>query len=486
MIRIRMQEAPLWIQIYLMAFGLITLVIFCISYQFIEASSRHNIQREYNRSLDKHVMFASAMIMYAGSVEKMAFNPGLKHEMLKSAAQNYGRYYTDDKSYIAMIDPNGETLYSSISKEDDKIMDLVPPKDGRRSFVIRKLGSRSVLFVSGWVTIADQLFRLDYENDITDVVAEQKALAIQIAIWFLAGMVLVAVGLFILIKVALQPLAQVSRQATAMATGNYEHRILIKRGGEIGQLAVEFNHMADAVLAHMELLRQEVKEREVFIASLSHELKTPLTSIMGYANLLQNYHLEPSEMQKALCFIHAESKRLDEMSKRLLDLFRIGSGKVLHKKQVPVSALLEQLEIISKFSLTRKNQTLEIKSSVMNLTVDQELFLILLNNLIENASKASASGTSIDLHVYAEGTFVVFCVEDHGCGIPEEHLGHVFQPFFMLNSARDKKNGGHGLGLSLCKAIVEAHGGSISIESSPGEGTKVCIQVPAGQVFAKH
>ncbi len=476
-------QMPLWIRIYLLAFGLSAVIILFFCYQIAAVSSEHSMQREYSRSLDRHVMFASAMKMYAASIEKMAFNPGLRQELLTRAAQNYGRYYTDGKSYIAMTSLDGEKLYSSFSPADEKIMELDPPKDGRRSFVIRQSGEHSVLFVSGWMSIAGQLYRLDYENDVTDMVAGQQTLATQIALWFSAGMILLAIGLYVLIRHALRPLAQLGTQAKALARGNYDPRIAVARRDEIGQLALEFNHMADAVQSHMELLRREVKERETLIASLAHELKTPLTSIMGYASLLENYELEQAEKQKALRLIHSESKRLDDMSKKLLNLFRLGNGRVVRKEQVRVAQLLEHLDMISKLSLAGKGQSLVMKSVVETALVDEELLYVLLNNLVENASKASGYHETIFLSVYAEGEFVVFCVSDKGCGIPAEHVSDVFQPFFVLDTARNRKYSGHGLGLSLCKAIAEAHGGSISIVSSLGKGTSVYIRVPNGQVL---
>ncbi|RNB78096.1 sensor histidine kinase [Brevibacillus nitrificans] len=477
-------QMPLWIRVYLLTFGLSTVIILFFSYPIIAASSEHSIQREYSRSLDRHVMFASAMKMYAASIEKMAFNPGMRQDLLTRAAQNYGWYYADGKSHIAMTGPDGEELYSSLSPEDEKLMDLNPPKDGRRSFVIRQSGERSVLFVSGWMSIAGELYRLDYENDVTDMIAGQRSLTTQISLWFSAGMILLGVGLYFLISHSLKPLAQLSAQAKALARGNYDPRIEMTRQDEIGQLAMEFNHMADAVQAHMELLRREVKDRETLIASLAHEVKTPLTSIMGYASLLENYELNEADKQKALHLIHLESKRLDDLSKKLLNLFRLGNERVvLRKEPVRVSLLLEHLERISKLSLARKGQSLVSKSIVETVVVDEELLQVLLNNLVENASKASDYHESILLSVYTEGELVVFCVRDRGCGIPVEHLGDVFQPFFVLDTARNRKYSGHGLGLSLCKAIAEAHGGSISIVSRCGEGTSVYIRVPNGQVL---
>lgn len=478
MMKFHFQATPLWQKIYFIVFTLITLVILLFSLKIIDISYKHGINREYSQALDKHALFTNAIKMYANSIDEIAYNPRLKEEMLKKAVQNYGRYYTDNKSYIAMISEEGEKLYSSIPQQDEQMMQLSPSIDGRRSYVIREIDSRKVLFVSSWITIGEYTLRLDYENDISNMLNEQRRLYTQIILLYFGETIILAIGLYILIKYSLQPLARLGEQAKAIAKRNYEQRITTKYGGEIGQLAMEFNQMADSVSSHMELLKQEIKERERFIASLAHEFKTPLTSIIGYTSLLQNVHLSQPEMDKALYFIHHESKRLDDISKKLLNLFRLRNGQILHKKEISISSILEQLEIASKFHLTKKDQLLKIVSFTGNVTIDQELFLILLSNLVENASKASNTNTSISLNVYIENAYIIFSVKDNGRGIPQEHLQNVFQPFFMLNSARNKTDGGYGLGLSLCKAITEAHDGIILIDSKLGKGTTVNVKIP--------
>ncbi|WP_243633374.1 sensor histidine kinase [Paenibacillus xerothermodurans] len=465
-------------RIYLMVFGLIALMILFFSYRMITVSSEAGIQREYAASLDRHAMFYNALKMYASTMDQISYNPNLEHKMLTQAVQNYGLYYTDNKSHVAMTNEAGEKLYSSILPDDEHAMGLTPAKDGRRSYVIRSVGSRTVLFVSGWVDINGKLFRLDFTDNITNLIADLKSLARQMSLWLSVGMVMLALGLYVLIRQALHPLAQLSTQAQAIAKGRYDHRITVKRDDEIGQLAVDFNHMADAIQANTALLQRAVQERERFIASLAHELKTPLTSIMGYADLLQYYQLDEQEVTQALQFIRNESKRLDDISIKLLEMFRLGAGPVLNKQVVPVFSLMQQAELITKLSLSRKRQRLDIKSSITEVAVDQELFLLLLSNLIENASRASDNDAVISIQAYPRERSVVFCVRDNGCGIPAEHLDDVLQPFFMLDGARDGKKKGHGLGLSLSKAIAEAHGGRLDMKSRLGEGTTVYALIP--------
>jgi len=477
----------LWKKIFLMSYLLITIVTLVLSYHVISLSGENNIKREITNSLDKHNVISNALIMYAGSIsEQFENDTNLAYEVLSTAVRNYGRYYTENNSFLAVTSKNGEKLYSSINEEDEKAMKLSPSEDGRRSHVIRSIGERTVLFVSGWININESLYRLDYEHDITDLIRSQKSLALEVSLWLLCSNVILGFGLFLITKYSLNPVRELSLQARAITKGMYEQRIKVRSSDEIGQLAEDFNQMADAVQEKVRLLKQEAKDRETFIASLAHELKTPLTSIMGYSSLIQNCSLDEDYVKQAISFIYKESKRLDNISEKLLELFRLSNEHAINKKKVYVAAMLEQLVHATTHTLSEKNQSLEIESSVEYSFIDQDLFIALLSNLVENASKASKKGDIIKLKVYSCDSSVIFSVEDHGSGIPEEHIDDIFKPFFMLDSSRDKRQKNNGLGLSLCKAITEAHNGHIEIKSKVGKGTSVIVSIPDEEYLQNH
>jgi signal transduction histidine kinase len=450
-------------------------------------SGNVNLKREYESALEKHAMLGNALSLYAGSLlERFEYDPSQERELLAAAVQNYSRYYTAERSGIGMTSRAEERLYSNMSPQWEASMDLSPPEDGKRSYVLRMMDERAVVFISGWVNIGQQRYRLDYAQDITGMLEAGKTLAWQIGGWLAAGLLLLAAGLYVIIKRALRPLAQLSEQAQAMGSGQYEQRISIVYEDEIGSLAGEFNQMAESVQARTRQLQETVREREALITSLAHELKTPLTSIMGYTSLLQDYAIEGPERERALQSIRAESKRLDDLSRKLLELFRLAGGQLLDLQPIDADAFFEQLQLIARFGLQQRRQSLDMESTVHQLCVDQELILVLLANLVDNASKASEPGSVLRLRIYKEAGRIVLAVSDPGSGIPAEHQGEVFQPFYMLDRARDRVKGGHGLGLSLCKAIAEAHGGWIRLESREGAGTTVYTVLPVRQVFAKR
>lgn len=481
------RSIPLWLRIYGWVLLIVTIVIVVLCYRVLTVSGNASLNREYDSALEKHAMLGNALSLYAGSLlERFEYEQLQERELLAAAVQNYSRYYTAERSGIGMKSREEEHLYSNMPPQWEASMNLAPPDDGQRSYVLRMVDERVIVFVSGWVSIGQQRYRLDYAQDISGMLEAGKTLSRQISGWLAAGLLLLAAGLYAIIKRALRPLAQLSGQAQAMGSGQYEQRISIEYEDEIGRLAGEFNQMAEAVQARTRQLQETVRERERLITSLAHELKTPLTSIMGYASLLQDYAIDGVNREKALQSIRAESKRLDDLSRKLLELFRLAGGQVLNVQPIDVDAVFEQLQLIARFGLQQRRQTLATERTVSQLYADQELLLILLANLVDNASKASEPGSVLRLQIYEENGSVVLAVSDPGCGIPAEHQDEVFQPFYMMDRARDRVKGGHGLGLSLCKAIAEAHGGWMRLESREGAGTTVYTVLPVRQDFAKR
>lgn len=473
------RRIPLWVRIYLMVYILSAVVIMFFFYRIITMSNNHNLNKELSASLDKHLMLTNAMKMSSHSItDELNNSPELQYKLLSIFLENYGEYYLDSSSFVKISNSDGRTLFSSMTDDMVKAMKLDPPEDGRRSYVIHKFQDNTFVFVSGYIEIGHHMFRLDYASNISDLIYSQKRLSTQISLMLAVGMLFLAVGLLFMIRGALNPLAELSLQAKTVAEGNYQHQIEVRGSDEIGQLAVEFNQMTESIRRHTQMLQEEIKERERFMASMAHELKTPITSIMGYVSLLKNYNLDREETEKALNFIDKESKRLDEISKKLLSLFRISGGQGVTKKKISVTSMFKQLESISGMFLAEREQSLKLEAFIEYIDGDEELLMLLLNNLVENASKFSARGSHILVNAYGEGSSAIFSVRDYGCGISQEHIDRVFQPFFMSDASRSKKENSYGLGLSLCKAIAEAHGGRIYIDSQLGKGTCVFVSIP--------
>jgi signal transduction histidine kinase len=237
----------------------------------------------------------------------------------------------------------------------------------------------------------------------------------------------------------------------------------------------------EAQLLEAENLKKVDNLRAELLANVSHELRTPLASIKGFATMLLDYEkrLKPDEKHEYLEIIDKNSDRMVELIEQLIEMSRLGAG-MLSIKRTPVNvgqlcrdAIARAREMAADFIFTQN-----IPTRLPRVNADAQRIRQVLANLIDNAVKYSQPGGEIDLSVRRTGTEILFTVTDHGMGIPKDDLPHVFER--MFHSPRRKKSGipGAGLGLPLSKALIEAHGGRIWIESEDGAGTRCYFTLP--------
>ena len=278
-----------------------------------------------------------------------------------------------------------------------------------------------------------------------------------------------------LISRTLRPLSRLSQAAGRIAEGSYSQRVPVVSRDEVGTLAQNFNRMALAVETHVDTLRERNERQKLFLGAVTHELKTPLTSLLLDVNTLRSVYL-PEEKQEALLgSMDAQLHWLETMVRKLLTL--LSMEKNAKFTPVPVPELLTRVRELTRPMMEKYGTSLEITCNGDILSVDKDLMCIALVNLVENSAKASAVGQTISIQAAQTG----FTVSDHGRGIPEKDLQRVTDPFYMGDPSRSKANGGFGLGLALVKEIAAVHGGTLELESGLGEGTVVRIVLPESQ-----
>lgn len=277
--------------------------------------------------------------------------------------------------------------------------------------------------------------------------------------------------LYILMKRILAPLSDLSESAKAISGGAYEKRVSVSGNDEISMLANDFNLMADAVQSQISEMKRAEENKNAFMADFSHELKTPLTSISGYAQTMRTIKLSDDDKADALEYIYSESRRLDRLSKKMLRLFELDNDSDIKSESISVKALLESAVKTSKPFADKMNVTVEISADKEMIIGDYELLHDALSNLIDNAVKASNEGDTVK--VYTENSTIV--VSDNGCGIPQDEIDRITEPFYMVDKSRTRKHGGCGLGLSLVKKIMDKTGIRIEIQSNINKGTNVIL-----------
>lgn len=220
--------------------------------------------------------------------------------------------------------------------------------------------------------------------------------------------------------------------------------------------------------------------RRDFAANVSHELKTPLTSISGFAELMENGMADNAQdVRRFAGRIYAEAQRLIALTDDIIRLSRIERTDTAENAPVELRALCDRAVETLRFAAGQKQVEITVTGGPVSIRGDQQMLDELVTNLIDNAVKYNRPGGRVDVALSAQDGLVCLRVADTGIGIPKEHQERIFERFYRVDKSRSKQTGGTGLGLSIVKHIVERHGGSITLQSAPGEGTAVTVRLPA-------
>lgn len=307
--------------------------------------------------------------------------------------------------------------------------------------------------------------------DITNQYLRLYRMLGRIAGLSLGAAALSSLALLPILRRALRPLQELSQGARAIAEGAYDQRVTETGRDEVAQLGRDFNKMAQAVEHHIARVTDSEEKKTLFMGSLTHELKTPLTAISGYAQTLRRMKLSPEDRELALEYICRESARLDRLSKKMLRLLELDRDTELALEPVPVEALLQGARETCLPAAREKGVKIVLGPCPGKIMADRDLLTDALINLTDNGVKASPPGGEVRLY----GEEGVLVVEDQGPGIPPEDLDRLTEPFYMVDKSRGRKSGGAGLGLALTAVILRRHGLGLGFEPRPGGGTRALV-----------
>ena len=271
-----------------------------------------------------------------------------------------------------------------------------------------------------------------------------------------------------------RPLGRLSQAAREIAAGHWDYRVGLNTGDEIGLLARDFDSMAERVEASVEELQAAMERQEQFVGSFTHELKTPMTSIIGYADLLRSQSLSAEEQRDAVNYIFSEGRRLERLSLTLLNIFALEDGN-LTRSPVSLQELITDLVVHLRPQYAQAGIQLHVRCPAGVCMLEGDLIRSLLLNLLDNARKSFDHGGDIWVEVQFTEDGCVLAVQDNGRGIPLDALNHLTEAFYRVDKSRSRRQGGAGLGLTLCAKIAALHDGSIRFDSTPSLGTTVLV-----------
>ncbi|MDE6404501.1 MAG: HAMP domain-containing histidine kinase, partial [Lachnospiraceae bacterium] len=323
-----------------------------------------------------------------------------------------------------------------------------------------------------------QDYGLMYIGDLSDAIRSWRHTK---NILFLTGaVVMLAMSFFLFqfLNIIFRPLRQISSTSTKIASGNYGSRIPVRGKDEISSVAYNFNRMAERVEMQIKQLEDAAEQKQQFIDNFSHELRIPLTAIYGYAEYIQKALMSEEERYECTQFIMSECSRLQNMAYQLLDMALL-RGDEMSDSDCSVKELFAKSEKAMHMRAAEKRVklTYDLPENLM-VRGNMEQLLILTNNLIDNAIKASGPEDEIRILAYSDKSNIVVEVEDHGIGMEAEQMSHIKEAFYRVDKARSRAAGGAGLGLSICEKIIRIHHADMSFASEPGAGTTVKLSFP--------
>ncbi|MDY6794533.1 MAG: HAMP domain-containing sensor histidine kinase [Actinomycetota bacterium] len=291
-----------------------------------------------------------------------------------------------------------------------------------------------------------------------------------------AALILSIILALYLSSYVLKPLRRLSHAAWDLARGNLDSRVEVRGKDEISELSEYFNYMAGRIQQSTELQKN-------FVANVSHEIRTPLTSIEGFSQALLEGMVEKEESRRRyLSIINEESRRLKRVLVQLLALSRLDAGSwVLHPSSLDLSEFLEDME--QKFLPHAMDKGIELRvrppAEETAITTDRDALEQILTNLLDNALKFSPEGEAVVLECdHLPGGGARIQVRDSGQGIPAEELDQIFDRFVRVERSRSKQYGGSGLGLAVCRELLNLLGGRMAVWSKPGKGSVFTVELP--------
>lgn len=440
-------------------------------YYFVNYVFETSLNREVAQALDENSILKFAF-------ETAALNVPAKYDVLQNhtveqIASNLETGGHNTSRMLRLSDEQHLVLYATPGIDADYDL-LAQTGEDTKTYQVTVMGDSFYVHTGIVVHALDRTLYLETLRDVSVVFHERD---LGFTVYRRVTLVMLAIGTVIMHLISswlTRPIRLLTRGTRRMADGDYDYRAKKVSADELGQLTTDFNKMAEALEENIGKLEEEIRDREDFVAAFAHELKTPLTSIIGYADMLRSRKLDEEKSFLSANYIYTEGKRLEAMSFRLLDLIVTKRGE-MELQQVPAKSLFMFL-----YDMYVTNSNMEIHMSYDEGMVRAEVNLIksVLMNLMDNAFKASEPGSLIQVEGYQLEGGYCFAVKDHGVGIPAEEQSKITKAFYMVDKSRSRSKNGAGLGLALCTEILLMHNSRLVIESEPGKGTVMSFVLP--------
>lgn len=457
-------------RIFLSIISIITIIFSIFGGLLLKMSFDTALNSELNRGQNEKQMFLYA---FEASLEMISNEEPDSNDIKKiveSIKKSIGQhqFYVRIYNYADAIVYEDEIIKSHISAKEIK--------DGSYAYTIVLENDIHYMEMMSKILISDNSYYIDIIRDIQYVYDDREEMSKGYGILLAVTLVIASFLSYVLSRRITKPIVKLSDTVQQMTSGDYAIRANMKASGEVGTLVDNFNQMAEKLEENIAELEDTARKQEDFIASFAHELKTPLTSIVGYSDMMRSMELNGNEINEYSNYIFQQGKRLEKLSYTLMNLISVDKQEIKFVK-INMKKLFQSISLTMSPALTNKNIRFIVDIEDGYVMGEVDLLYSLFFNLIDNARKAvETEGVIIVKGRKYENSYNVQ-IKDNGCGMEIEELKKITEAFYMVDKSRARKEGGAGIGMALCKKIVNLHNAKWSIKSKPGKGTVVSVSL---------
>lgn len=458
-----------WIKLMLGIVIIISIILSFSRYITVRQNFINSLEKEVKQNSNKHRL--ERYYLDSNIVSKIQQGEEFTDDHLIEYIKSLYSYMENDLESVEIYAEDTSQIFSNFDKTGDLGLQNLFDKENDK-YIIREIENKNYMIFCSYCTVSNVSIYIVNIYDITSIYSERvrqlKDIMLADAIVLVISSIVVAAFSIVLTR----PIEELNKMTKEISSGDFKKRVRVSTNDEIGELADSFNIMAEKIENQINSLELSIKQKDDFISGFSHEIKTPMTAIIGYSDLLRLKNCSDDVRIPALNYIYSESKRLEELSYKLLSLMEISEDKI-ELKDVKIKEFLEKVS--KKIVLDDIQIKLNLEEGVVK--IDESLLEIVIRNLVQNAKKAEPKDNCIYIIGNKKENKYIISVIDNGIGIPKEHIQRVTEDFYMVDKSRSRKNGGTGIGLSLCKKILEFHNSKINIESEENVGTRVFFEL---------
>lgn len=454
-------------KIIISVIAIISIIFSIAGIVIIKSNFEHSYQKTKKQSIDSHILERYGI---KNNIDiNIDENGKISKEKLVDYIRNLVTYLENNKQISIYIE--NENLYSNV-EIDKKSLEFFKDSEKMKYRIINSDNVKYML-ISSTIEINNNKIIIISRYNITDVFEERDR---QLNYFYKIDIVVILFSTICICTLSIfltKPIIKLNETSKKIAKGYYGERIKINSKDEIGELAKSFNIMIETIENKINELELSVEQKEEFITNFTHELKNPMTSIIGYSELLKSGKYDNDTNIKSANYINNEAKRLEILAQKLMDLMKI-TNENIEFEEINIVSFINKLYKDIEESLGKIKLELDLEDKYV--IADRILLEDVLRNLIDNSKKANLKNNVIKiLGKSVENNKYKISVVDNGCGIPKKDIPRIKESFYMVDKARAREVRRNGIGLSICEKIAKLHNSELEIESEEGKGTIVSL-----------